>query len=68
MPHFLGTASTPRRRKGYVCSRCGIRLYDNNFVPLFDGAGEVAWFHANCVLPELFDRKARAQSFTGHVF
>ena len=59
---------TPRRRKGYVCSRCGIRLYDNNFVALFDGGGECAWFHANCVLPELFDRKARAQGFTGRVF
>jgi hypothetical protein len=53
------------RPKGFVCSRCGIRFFDNqaaNILPLFDGTGEPVWFHANCVLPELYDRKARAQS------
>jgi hypothetical protein len=58
------------RPKGFVCGQCGIRFFDNeipNILPLFDGTGEPVWFHANCALRELYERKASAQTFLKHV-
>jgi hypothetical protein len=66
----VATWQVPQRLSGWVCSRCGIRFLDNqeaNILPLFDGTTEPVWFHANCVLPELYERKARAQSLLSRV-
>jgi hypothetical protein len=56
-----------RIRKGYVCCRCGVRLLDNDVVPLSDATGVVAWFHPHCVLSECYDRRDRARAIVSKV-
>jgi hypothetical protein len=56
-----------RTRKGYVCCRCGMRLFVCDELPLFDAAGQVAWFHQGCALKEIYDRRNQARAIASKV-
>jgi hypothetical protein len=53
--YVLERQSPKSMQKGHLCPRCGVRLWtsSNDVLAVFNSAGEVAWFHSNCVLPEL---------------
>jgi hypothetical protein len=48
-------------RPGYVCSRCGGRLFDNDTLALMMGFGQLAFFHPNCLVAGLRDHRAKAR-------
>src|SRR5262249_17326505 len=55
-------------RPGYVCSRCGGRLFETDPLALLIGFGQLAFYHYNCFVPGLLDHRARARMILADQF